>query len=336
MTAAMAAGAAFTLLRQMPTDSAFGVESPGYVAIRAVLSIALVGLLGIVALQLVVLPRFARLPTTSDASTVEVLNQVARRWATTLLSIIGATTVARLIAQHAVFFGIDEAWTRSSLSALLLQSGWGRGWWLALGATVVGFWGTRRIRLGRAHGWTVLATVALALCASVAMSGHAAAAGTLAMTAHALHVIGAGGWIGGLSALMLVAMPVVLRSGDEERHRWVAGLVQAFSPTALGFAGLLTVTGAIAAWRNIGSVAGLWQEPYGRVLLLKLALMSVAAGTGAYNWKRVLPFLGSATATTRLRRSATLELLAAFVVLVVTAVLVATPMPSEMLDAMVR
>jgi putative copper export protein len=166
------------------------------------------------------------------------------------------------------------------------------------------------------------------------MSGHAAAATTLAMTVHTLHVIGAGGWIGGLGALMLVAVPAVLRSGGEERHQHVAGLVSAFSPTALGFAGLLVVTGAIAAWRNIGSVAGLWQEPYGRVLMVKLALLSVAAGTGAYNWKRVLPSLGSDTATGRLRKSAALELTAALVVLVVTAVLVATPMPSDMMDAM--
>ncbi len=327
--------AAFATLRQMPTDSAFGVESPVYVMIRAVLSIALVGLLGILALHLLVLPRFARRAATSEVATVGALDRAVRWWAATLLWIIGAATVARLIAQHAAFFGTNEVWTRSSLSALLLHSGWGRAWWLALGATVVGLWGTHRISRARAHGWTALTTAALALAASVAMSGHAAAATTVAMTVHTLHVLGAGGWIGSLAALMIVAVPAVLQFGGEERHRHVADLVRAFSPTALGFAGLLVVTGAIAAWRNIGSVAGLWQEPYGQVLLAKLALLSVAAGTGAYNWKGVLPYLGSATATARLRKSAMLELAAAIAVLVVTAVLVATPMPSEMLDAMV-
>ena len=251
-----------------------------------------------------------------------------------MLWIIGAATMARLIAQHAVFFGSNEVWTRSSLSALLLHSGWGRAWWLAFGATAVGLWGVRRIGRAGARGWPAVAAAALALAASVAMSGHAAAASTLAMTLHTLHVLGAGGWIGSLAALMLVAVPAVLQSGGEERHGHVAGLVRAFSPTALGFVGLLGVTGAIAAWRNIGSVEGLWRESYGQVLLVKLALLSVAAGTGAYNWRRVLPILGSDTATARLRKSSTLELTAALVVLVVTAVLVATPMPSEMLDAM--
>ena len=326
---------ALALLRQVITDSAFGVESPAYVVIRAVLSVALAGLLGILALQLLVLPRFARQPATSDSATVNAVEQTARGWAAVLLWIIGVATLARLIAQHAVFFGTTEAWTRSSLSALLLHSGWGRAWWLALGAIIVGLWATRRIRLVRAHGWTALTTAALALAVSVALSGHAAAATTVAMILHTLHVLGAGGWIGSLGALMLVAVPTVLRSGGDERHGHVAGLVRAFSPTALGFAGLLAVTGVIAAWRNIGSVAGLWQESYGQVLLVKLAVLSIAAGTGAYNWKRVLPFLGSATATSRLRKSATLELAAALVVLFVTAVLVATPMPAEMLDVMV-
>lgn len=325
---------AFAALRQAAVDSTFGVESPAYVAIRAILSIALVGLLGILALHLVIWPRFARQASTNGAVSADAVTQAATRWATMLLWVIGATTLARLIAQHVVFFGVSEAWTRSSLSALLLDSGWGRGWWLALGATGVGLWGTRRIRRARTHGWAALTAAAFALATSVAMSGHSAAASTLAMTVHTLHVIGAGGWIGSLGALILVAVPTVLRSGGEERHRHVAGLVSAFSPMALAFAGLLAVTGGIAAWRNIGSVAGLWQEPYGRVLLVKLALLSVVAGTGAYNWKRVLPILGSDTATARLRKSASLELVVALVVLVVTAVLVATPMPSEMMDAM--
>lgn len=334
MIAPTVAMAALAALRQASSDSAFGVESPVYVAIRAIESIALVVLLGILALHLVILPRFASRASASGLRTVVEVTPASIWWARTMLWSIGAATIARLIAQHAAFFGTTEAWTRSTLAALLLNSSWGRGWWLALAATAVGFLGTHRISRARTHGWKALTVAALAVTTSVAMSGHAAAGTTTAMVLHALHVLGAGGWIGGLAALMLVAVPTVLRSGGEDCHGQIAGLVRAFSSTALGFAGLLVTTGAIAAWRNIGSVAGLWQAPYGRVLLTKLALLSVAAGTGVYNWKQVLPTLGNDAATARLRTSATLELVAAFVVLVVTAVLVATPMPSEMLEAM--
>lgn len=312
----------------------FGVESPVYVAIRAILSVALVGLIGILALQLVVLPRFARRASASWLTTLEMLDHASRWWARAALWIIGAVTVARLVAQHAAFFGADSPWTRATFAAVLQDSQWGRGWWLALAATAVGLVATHVSRRASARAWQVLTVVALALTASVALSGHAAAGTTTAMVIYALHVLGAGGWIGSLAALMLIAVPAVLRSGGDDRHGQIAALVRAFSPTALGFAALVVATGAIAAWRNVGSVSDLWQAPYGQVLLVKLALLMVAAGTGAYNWKWVLPSLGSDTATGRLRISAMVELTAAFVVLVVTAVLVATPMPNEMLGTL--
>jgi len=322
--------------RPMPAGSTFGVRSPIYVAIRALQSIALVTLLGVLVMHALILPRFVRQADVHGPPLVAAIDQASTSWATTMLVVIGAVTAARLAAQHAVFYGTSAPWTRSALRALLGNSPWGHAWWLALAAMGVGLLGTHWIRRTRASGWLVLGAAALALVVSVAMSGHAAAGTTLALMIHALHVLGAGGWVGSLAALVLVAMPVILRSDAASRHARVADLVRAFSPTALSFAGLLVVTGMIAAWRNIGSVAGLWQSPYGQVLLLKLALLAVVAGTGAFNWKRVMPSLGSAAATRRLHRSAALEMAAALLVLVVTAVLVATPMPAEMLSGIAR
>ena len=81
---------------------------------------------------------------------------------------------------------------------------------------------------------------------------------------------------------------------------------------------------------GVRSIAGVatWESAYGRTLLLKLALLSAVFGTGAYNWLRVRPALGSEVAAGRLRRSAALELAVGVVVLAVTAVLVATATPS--------
>ena len=61
------------------------------------------------------------------------------------------------------------------------------------------------------------------------------------------------------------------------------------------------------------------------MLLLKLAVLSVVAATGAYNWLRVKPTLGDARGATRVRRSASIELTVGLLVLLVTAILVATP-----------
>ncbi len=320
---------ALSALPQEAITAMFGVESPTYVAIRAILSIALVGLLGILSLHLVILPRACRGAVIGTPLPRDAVDRAALPWVRMLLWTILATTLARLVAQHAAFFGAEAPWSRETLRAILLDSSWGRGWWLALVAMAVGLLGEFWLRRSRALGWPALTAAAIAMAASIALSGHAVVSPT-ATAIHALHVIAAGGWIGSLAAVALIAVPAVLRSGGDDRHGQIAALVRAFSTSALGFAGVILATGALAAWRNLGAIAELFDSPYGRVLLIKLALLSVAVATGAYNWRRVLPSMGSnASATTRLRTTAAIELVAALAVLAVTAVLVATPMPGD-------
>ena len=155
------------------------------------------------------------------------------------------------------------------------------------------------------------------------------------MLADGLHVLGAGGWLGSLLAVLAVGIPVAMRLGREERGPAVAVLVQAFSPAALGFAALVTATGVLSAVFHLGSFADLWQSTYGRTLLLKIGVLSLVFGTGAYNWLRVKPALGDDEGPRRLRRSAGFEVTVGAAVLLVTAVLVATPPPTEM-DALTQ
>ncbi|HSH46764.1 MAG TPA: CopD family protein, partial [Longimicrobiales bacterium] len=109
----------------------------------------------------------------------------------------------------------------------------------------------------------------------------------------------------------------------------VAALVNAFSPIALVFAGLVVLTGALSAWLHLGTPSALWTSGYGRVLLAKLGAVGLVAAAGAYNWRRARPRLGDVPAARRLTRSATLELAIGALVLVITAVLVATPPPGD-------
>jgi copper transport protein len=200
---------------------------------------------------------------------------------------------------------------------------------LATAATIT--WIAPRLR-ERAAAWAAATVAIVAFAATQPLAGHPAAAERplVAVLAQLVHIVGAGAWLGGLAMLTAVAIPAarsVADAADSEAR--IAGLVRAFSPTALAAAALLGLTGVLAAWTNLGGVAQLWQSGYGRTLLLKLALLSVVAGTGAYNWRRVLPALGSPSASAALRRSSLIELAAATAVLIVTAVLVATPMPGE-------
>ncbi|HET7321019.1 MAG TPA: CopD family protein, partial [Longimicrobiaceae bacterium] len=86
--------------------------------------------------------------------------------------------------------------------------------------------------------------------------------------------------------------------------------------------------GIFAAWLHLTAVSDLWTTPYGRTLLLKLVLLLGVFGTGAYNWLRVKPSLGGEEAAAHLRRSAAAELGIGVIVLAVTAMLVATPLPA--------
>lgn len=186
---------------------------------------------------------------------------------------------------------------------------------------------------GAGMGWAAAALGVLILAFTPAFSGHAAATtrfAPLPVLADGLHVLGAGGWLGSLLVLVAAGLPAALALAADRRGPAVAALVGAFSPTALGFAALVTLTGVFAGWLHLGSVPALWQSAYGRTLLVKLAVLGGVFGTGAYNWLRVLPALGTDEAAGRLRRSATAELLVGLVVLAATAVLVATGTPAAM------
>ena len=98
---------------------------------------------------------------------------------------------------------------------------------------------------------------------------------------------------------------------------------------ALVCAAVLIVSGVVNAWLELGSIDALWSSAYGRTLLVKLALLLPVALLGAYNRQRVVPALEEANGAARLRRTATIELAFTALVLLATAVLVATPTPLE-------
>src|SRR3954469_3074337 len=104
-------------------------------------------------------------------------------------------------------------------------------------------------------------------------------------------------------------------------------MVHGFPPLALPCGPLLIATGVIPALRHLKPFASLWTTPYGYALLVKLCLVAVRFGLGAWNWRRQRPQLGSEQAAGRILRSSLMELITALLVLTVTAVLVSLPSP---------
>lgn len=153
--------------------------------------------------------------------------------------------------------------------------------------------------------------------------------GRWAQLINPMHKLAAGLWIGTLLVIVIVGLSLALR-GDtpaERRGPIAAALINGFSPMALACGGLVVVFGVITAWTNLKPLSSLWTTPYGWALITKLVVVAVVFGLGGWNWRRIRPTLGSEAGAYAVRRSATSELVAAGIVLLITAILVSLPSP---------
>lgn len=166
----------------------------------------------------------------------------------------------------------------------------------------------------------------LALVGLVAGALRAALFGQWARLVNPMHTLAGGLWIGTLFMLAAAGLPAAWRERGR-RDQIVAEMVAAFSPVALASGLVLVLFGVITAWRHLPTLSALWTTPYGWALIAKLAVVAVVFALGALNWRRVGPSLGIERATDTFRRSSTAELVAAGVVLVLSAVLVSLPSP---------
>jgi putative copper export protein len=312
--------------------SAFGTGSMGYVAVRSMLFIALLLVIGATAFQQVTLRIVRHRGRRLGMALARAADRRASGIAVAASALLLAAVLGRLVAQLYATADLDEGVTRALTATLLFRTPWGWGWLVQLSATALALVSYLLIRrTGRGTAGAVLATLVLAV--TPMLSGHAVAAAHfpgLTVTAGTIHVLGASGWLGTLAVILLAGVPAANRLDPVDRHAAVAELVSAFSPAALVCAGLVVVSGTFVTWVHLGTGIALWKSEYGRLLLIKLAVFGVAAGFGAYNWRLVRPRLGNDIGTGRLRRHATLELIVAVAVVVITAVLVAVPLPGAL------
>ena len=124
------------------------------------------------------------------------------------------------------------------------------------------------------------ALVALVYLASLAWSGHAAAAQmsgpSLALASDVVHLLAAGAWVGGLPGLVLV-----LRR--RESIRFAAEVVRRFSALSIVSVGALIASGVGNAWYLVGDLPALIGTAYGRLLAAKLVLFTAMVALAAVN-----------------------------------------------------
>lgn len=215
-----------------------------------------------------------------------------------LLTMLAAQCVAMEIAPHV-----------SDVVVVLRETTWGRGWTsLAFIAVLGGLCAVARAPV------SLRAISACALAMAMGGLGHAAADSAMPATVRALdaaHVIGMGVWIG-----MLLCVPPSFSEREWSRVSAVATVV---APATV-------LTGIGSALRRVWDASSITQilaSDYGKLLLLKVALVAVVLVFAMMNRKQ-LRANGAPTAT-RLRA----ELLIALAVFAVTAVLTGTAPPGE-------
>ncbi len=246
--------------------------------------------------------------------------------------IVAAVAIVRLFVQSRAMHGAGAMFDGALIAPMLTDTNWGRAWLLQMGAALTAAVSFAAIHRSRQVAWYVAGVSTAALAVGLALSSHAASVPRLALpsvVANSIHTVAASGWLGNLLVVFFVGLPLAWRLDRDDRWTVIRDVVNAFSPAALGFGGLAGATGVFMAWTHVGSFAALTGTDYGRVLLLKVGLLSVTALTGGYNWLRVRPSLGDQTGALRLRRTAGIELGIAALVVAVTAVLVAMPMPMD-------
>ena len=326
-----------------PQDNEFDARSPSYVAIRWLSFVGMLGVIGALFFGAAVLRTVTAADSAPDAARAAAIR---RAFAAARTGAIGGATILlgaaalRLFAQVRTVSG-EASFDPAVMSALLGGTAWGWGWLVQLAAAVfaIGVATLGMRRPGTTAGWSaaeiLTGPIVVALGVSAAVSGHpiAATPAGVAIAADAAHLIAAGGWIGTLGYVAFAAIPATAALGPDGRPRLVRDIVATFSRLALIFASIVVVTGLASSWIQVQAVAPLWTTLYGRVLLIKLALVVAVGAAGAYNWRVATPRLLEAGGVARIRLVMLTELAFAILVLAVTSVLVATPPPGEAMDA---
>jgi copper transport protein len=210
-----------------------------------------------------------------------------------------------------------------SVLVALLDAPFGRLWfarallWL-LALVVLADLTRRGARAARSLSWRVGAgAVGLGVLRTNGMTGHVLDMPGWSQAVVFVHLLMVCLWVGGLLVLLLGVLPA--RDRDV-----LAAVLPGYSRLAMVSVAVLTIMGALLAWRLVGSLNALLHTGYGQLLLTKLVLFAVLLLLGFASKTWVDRRLRVAATTRALALSVTAEAVLAVVVLGVAAFLVTT------------
>jgi copper transport protein len=126
----------------------------------------------------------------------------------------------------------------------------------------------------------------VALLATISLTGHAVSGDLvpLAFVTDVVHLSAVSVWLGGLAVLVVALLWEGADAPDDE----VEAVVGRFSPVAFAAVVAIVASGTVQGWRQVGSYDALLETGYGRLLVLKVALVSamLVAAAVSRSWVR--------------------------------------------------
>jgi putative copper export protein len=227
----------------------------------------------------------------------------------------------------------------SGLSSLLFATTWGTGFLWQMNAASLSLLVFLWLASGdRARGvWSLSMLVTSGLAWTPALQGHAIGTEEFtvaAVIADTAHVLGAGLWLGSIAVIGWLGSRATARAMpiSESRIRadsTLRALVPLVPPLALTGATMLIASGITSTVLHLRSLSDLWTEAWGRFVLIKSVLIFVISALGARNWRRLGRQMDDARGVEALRTALVTELIVSALLLLVTALLVVTPLPGE-------
>ncbi|HEY2886339.1 MAG TPA: copper homeostasis membrane protein CopD [Rhizomicrobium sp.] len=267
-------------------------------------------------------------------------------WASLAVAIISGSAWLLLLAGRIADRSVSEVVADGTAWVVLTQTRFGLDWQLRLLVAVLlaGYpvlFRLKRAPLSNGYGFAHV-LLAAAFLGALAWAGHGGATpgteGSVHVSADVVHLIAVGAWLGGLIPLVLL-LERLRRSTEEGLALTTCEVTRRFSNLGIIAVGAILISGIINAWFLVGSVSGLIETGYGRLLLLKIALFGAMVCLAAVNRLRLLPRLSSwaggrtgsldAHTVRTLQRNTIFEILLGLGVIIIVGALGVTPPASE-------
>ena len=215
------------------------------------------------------------------------------RWLTSTLAVTAsAALLSNLLWLAFVTANMNDALSAAvdpaALASVIHDTGFGRLWIvrLALNALVVVVAVTHLFYAKDHPKKLLLPLLAAVLLASLAGTGHTQTNEHMGRYVHtasdAAHLLAAGAWLGGL-----LALGFTLRQTSTD----AVAVLRRFSGMGYAAVAVLVGSGLVNSWFLVGSISGLFNTPYGQLLLIKLLLVAGMLGFAALNRFWLVPSL---------------------------------------------